>query len=135
MVARAGRLMPRRARTIRLVPTWRAPVLPAETKASPLPSLSIFRPTTMVESFFWRTARAGSSHISMFSVQLTSSMPSREMWLSAAVLRISASLPRPTTWTPYSLTACAAPSSGARGALSPPIRSRMIFILSSFLPC
>ena len=128
MVASAGRLMPRRVRTMRLAPTWSAPVLPAETKASPLPSLSIFRPTTMEESFFVRMALAGSSHISMASVQFTSSMPSREMLLSAAVLRTRASSPTPMSWTPYSFTAAAAPSSTARGALSPPIISTMIFI-------
>ena len=128
MVASAGRLTPRRVRTMRLAPTWSAPVLPAETKASPLPSLSIFRPTTMEESFFVRMALAGSSHISMTSVQFTSSMPSREMLLSAAVLRTRASSPTPMSWTPYSFTAAAAPSSTARGALSPPIISTMIFI-------
>ena len=132
MVASAGRLMPRRVRTMRLAPTWSAPVLPAETKASPLPSLSIFRPTTMEESFFVRMALAGSSHISMASVQFTSSMPSREMLLSAAVLRTRASSPTPMSWTPYSFTAAAAPSSTAKGALSPPIISTMIFI--GFLP-
>ena len=132
MVASAGRLMPRRVRTMRLAPTWSAPVLPAETKASPLPSLSIFRPTTMEESFFVRMALAGSSHISMTSVQFTSSMPSREMLLSAAVLRTRASSPTPMSWTPYSFTAAAAPSSTARGALSPPIISTIIFI--GFLP-
>ena len=134
MVASAGRLMPRRVRTMRLAPTWSAPVLPAETKASPFPSLSIFRPTTMEESFFVRMALAGSSHISMTSVQFTSSMPSREMLLSAAVLRTRASSPTPMSWTPYSFTAAAAPSSTARGALSPPIISTMIFIgFSPFL--
>ena len=128
MVASAGRLTPRRVRTIRLAPTWSAPVLPAETNASPLPSFSRFRPTTMEESFLVRMALAGSSHISMTSVQLTSSMPSSGMLLSAAVLRTRASSPTPMSWTPYSLTAAAAPSSTASGALSPPIISTMIFI-------
>ena len=88
----------------------------------------------MEESFFVRMALAGSSHISMTSVQFTSSMPSREMLLSAAVLRTRASSPTPMSWTPYSFTAAAAPSSTARGALSPPIISTMIFIgFSPFL--
>ena len=47
-------------------------------------------------------------------------------------VRTRASSPTPTTVTPYSFTACAAPSSTARGALSPPIMSTIIFI--AFLP-
>ena len=74
MVASAGRLTPFTVRTIRLVPTCSAPVEPAETKASPLPSASSFRPTTMLESFLVRTALAGSSHISITSVVFTISM-------------------------------------------------------------
>ena len=130
MVARAGRFTPRRVRTMRLAPTCSAPVLPAETKASPLPSFSRFRPTTMEESFLLRMALAGSSHMSMTSVQFTSSMPSSGMLLSAAVFRTSSSLPTPRICTPYSFTACAVPSSTASGALSPPIMSTMIFIVA-----
>ena len=83
----------------------------------------------MVESFFWRTARAGSSHISMFSVQLTSSMPSREMWLSAAVLRIKRLAAQAHDLDAVLLDGLCGPFQRGQGALSPPIRSRMIFIL------
>ena len=82
----------------------------------------------MEESFLLRMALAGSSHMSIVSVQFTSSMPSSGMLCSAAVLRTSSSLPTPMSETPYSFTAAAAPSSTARGALSPPIMSTMIFI-------
>ena len=115
----------------RVAPDSRAPVEPAETKASPSPSLSKFRPTVREESFFLRKAVAGSSHISTTSLAWVTATPAGRslMPLAARVLRMSS--PRPTRMisTPYSLLAWMAPITGAWGALSPPIASTMIFML------
>ena len=131
-VARAGRFTPLMVRTMRLAPTCSAPVLPAETKASPLPSASIRRPTTMLESFLVRMALAGSSHISMVWVVFTiSKCSSSAMFCLAALARMISSLPTRTSvrLSRFSATACAAPFTISSGALSPPMASRMIFML------
>lgn len=49
-VPKAGRLIPLSRLTMRVPPTTNAPVLPAERKASPFPSLSILRPIAIEES-------------------------------------------------------------------------------------
>ena len=67
--------MPRMRLTMRVAPVSRAPVLPAETMASALPSRSMVSPTPMEVSFFRRNTVAGSSHISTVSVVWTISMP------------------------------------------------------------
>ena len=137
-VASAGRLTPFTVRTMRLAPTCSAPVEPAETKASPLPSASIRRPTTMLESFLARTALAGSSHISMISVALTISMFFRPRLFSLAQAAIFSASPTAmiSTSGQYAATAAAAPFRISAGALSPPMASRMIFMaVAPFLSC
>jgi hypothetical protein len=88
----------------RVAPDSRAPVDPAETKASPVPSFSRFSPTVREESFFFRKAVAGSSHISTTSLAwLTATPEGRSLIpLSARVLRISSPLPTRMMSTPYS---------------------------------
>ena len=71
----AARRMPRMRFTVSVAPVSSAPVLPAETTASPLPSLSRFSATAMEESFFLRVAVLGSSSIEMTSRASTISMP------------------------------------------------------------
>ena len=73
--ARAARRMPRMRLTSRVAAASRAPVEPAETKASPLPSLSRLSPTVREESFFSRKAVAGLSHISTTSLAWAISTP------------------------------------------------------------
>ena len=128
-VASAGRLTPFTVRTMRLAPTCSAPVEPADTKASPFPSASIRRPTTMLESFFARTALAGSSHISMVSVAFTISMFFISMPFSFTQAAIFSASPTARISTSgQSAVAAAAPFKIAAGALSPPMASRMIFM-------
>ena len=131
----AARRMPRTRLTSSVAPESSAPVLPAEIKASPSPARSICSPTVMDESFFRRQARAGSSHISMVSVQWRIVTPSGSVSPHcAAACRISSSRPVSTMSTPKSRWACRAPLTISSGALSPPMASRMILIRTQLLP-
>ncbi len=67
--------MPRMRLTSRVPALSSAPVLPAETKASPSPFFSMVSPTVIEESFFTLKAVAGSSCMSMTSVALTMDAP------------------------------------------------------------
>ncbi len=49
----------------KVAPTVIAPVFPAETKASPFPSLSSLKPTPILESAFSLSTALASSHISI----------------------------------------------------------------------
>ena len=60
--------------TMRVAPVSSAPVLPADTTASPLPSLSRLSATAMEESFFRRVAVLGSSSMEMTSLASTISI-------------------------------------------------------------
>ena len=115
----------------RVAPDSSAPVDPAETKASPSPSLRRFSPTVREESFFFRKAVAGSSHTSTTSLAWVTATPAGRslMPLPASTLRISSPLPTRMMSTPYSLLAWMAPITGAWGALSPPMASTMIFMV------
>ena len=62
--AMAARRMPLIRFTKSVAPDSSAPVDPADTKASPSPLFSRFRPTVREESFFSLKAVAGLSHIS-----------------------------------------------------------------------
>ena len=135
-VASAGRLTPFTVRTMRLAPTCSAPVEPAETKASPLPSASMRRPTTMLESFLARTALAGSSHISMTSVAFTISMFFISMAFSFTQAAIFSASPTARISTSgQAAVAATAPFRISAGALSPPMASRMIFMAVTPFPC
>ena len=116
--------------TTRVAPASRAPVDPAETKASPSPSRSIRRPTVREESFFRLKAVAGSSEISTTSDASRISTPAGRVFPPAAstARRTSAVLPTRITSVPYCSWASSAPWTTARGALSPPMASTMIFI-------
>ena len=138
--ASAARRMPLIRFATRVAPDSSAPVEPAETKASPSPAFSRFSPTVSEESFFFRKAVAGSSHISTTSLAWDTATPAGRslMPLSARTLRMSSPLPTRMISTPYSLLAWMAPITGASGALSPPMASTMIFIefpLSSVRKC
>jgi len=64
-LARAGLSIPWILPSMKRPPARSAPVLPADTKRSPSPSLTISRPLTMEESFFERIAFTGASFIDM----------------------------------------------------------------------
>ena len=132
--AKAARRMPRMRPTVRVAPESRAPVLPAETKASPSPAFSIRRPTVMEESGLSRKARAGLSSMVITSWVCTISMPLGRLLRPSCSrqARMSGSLPVRTTSTPSCSAAWMAPSTGARGALSPPMASKMIFMSVPF---
>lgn len=79
--------------TKKVAPMIRAPVLPAETKASPFPSASRRRPTAMEQPLCSLRMLLGSSSIVMTSEASTISIPSSGTAFSAATRRISASFP------------------------------------------
>ena len=107
--------MPRMRLTTRVAPDSSAPVDPAETKASPSPLFSRFRPTVREESFFSRKAVAGLSHISTTSLAWAISTPagSSLMPLSSRTFRMVSPRPTRITPTPYSRLASTAPITGA----------------------
>ena len=63
MLANAGLSIPGILPSIKRPPASNAPVLPAETKISPYPLLTIFIPFTIEESFFDLTALTGASSL------------------------------------------------------------------------
>ena len=73
--AMAARRMPRMRLTMRVAPVRSAPVEPAETTASPLPSRRRFRATVMEESFLRLVAVLGSS--SMVTTSRASTISTR----------------------------------------------------------
>ena len=130
----AARRMPQMRLTIRVAADRSAPVEPAETKASASPSLSFCRPTVMEESFFSLKARAGLSSMVMTWEAGRISMPlGTSLWPSfSRQAMISWGLPERITSTPRVSAALTAPSTGASGALSPPMASRIILISFPF---
>ena len=126
----AARRRPRIRLTTKVAPASSAPVEPAETKASPWPSLRRFRPTVREESFFTLKAVAGSSQISTTSLASRISTPlGRVVSPQASThLRMSAARPTSKMSTPKVLWASNAPWTTAAGALSPPMASTMIFM-------
>lgn len=127
----AARLTPGSRLAISVAPVSRAPVEPALTSASPSPAASSRSATTIDESFLCRTAEVGSSHISMVSAACFTVMPAISMPFSRAQAPIFSSSPTAMISTPSSFTAAAAPSNSSFGALSPPMASKMIFMLPS----
>ena len=128
--AMAARRMPRTRLTSSVAAESRAPVLPALTKASPLPSFRRLSPTVREESFFSRKAVAGLSQISTTSEAWAISSPAGSSLspISSSTRRISSPRPTSTTSTPCSRTAASAPLTLEAGALSPPMASTIIFI-------
>ena len=112
-------------------PTRTAPVLPADTNASHVPSLTIFIPFTIEESFLERIAATGGSAVSITSVAFTISTCSCGNVYFASSVRMTSSLPtRNTLIFLLSITASAAPFITSVGALSPPIASTATLIHS-----
>ena len=111
--------MPGMRLAVSVAPVSSAPVLPADTTASPSPLRSIFSATDMDESFLRRVAVLGSSSIVIIS--RASTMSARASPLRSG--SIFSLWPISVTSTPSSLAALSAPSTGACGALSPPIAS------------
>ena len=128
-----ARRMPRMRLTTRVAPASRAPVDPAETKASPSPFFKRFSPTVREESFFFLKAVAGSSEISTTSEASRISMPAGSVFSPQASTARRISSPRPTRRmsTPWAFFASRAPRTAASGALSPPMASKMIFMAGS----
>ena len=109
--------MPRMRLTMRVAALKSAPVLPAETKASPWPSRSMVRPTVMEESGLFRNALAGSSCMSMTSVAFTTL--TRLGRAPPAAARTSASRPtRIISSSGRALTAARAPATISCGAFT-----------------
>ena len=133
--ASAARRMPRMRLMSRVAAESSAPVEPAETKASPFLALSRFRPTVMEESGLSLKARAGLSSMVMTSLAGAISTPWGRSVLPSLFRqsRMTASGPVKIISTPKSSAARRAPSTGARGALSPPMASTIIFISFAFL--
>ncbi len=130
--ASAARRRPRMRLTRSVAPASSAPVLPAQTKPSALPSRSRVSPTVREESFFCLKAVAGSSQISTTSDASAISTPAGSALQPhcCAAFRISALRPARMMSAPYFSCAISAPFTGARGAKSPPIASTMIFMRS-----
>ena len=122
--ARAARRIPCMRLTVSVAPVSSAPVLPAETTASPFPSLSIVSATAIDESFLRRVAVLGSSSMVITSLAFTTSI-SPQPSASRQALTLS-SMPTSVTSTPSSLFALTAPFTISSGALSPPIASMII---------
>ena len=99
--ARGGLSTPLLLPTSTCPPTRTAPVLPDETKASASCFLTIFKPTTIDESFFF-----GYPEYFASSLSITSCFPVRITFMSC-----------------LSVTASTAALTGSAGALSPPIAS------------
>ena len=131
----AARRMPRMRLVIRVAPASKAPVDPAETRASALPSRSRVRPTPMEVSFLCRNTLEGSSHISTVSVVWTISIPRGMVsWPQSRSARRMASVsPVSSTSTPQCSMPSRAPFTISSGALSPPMASMMIFIVQNLL--
>ena len=126
----AARRMPRTRLTISVAAERSAPVEPALTNASPCPSASIRRPTTMDDSFRVLTTDAGSSCISTTSSACAISTPCGSVSIPCRLRHARICSPRPTstTCTPSFSAASSAPSAAASGERSPPIASTTIRI-------
>ncbi len=125
----AGRRTPRIRPTIKSPAANSAPVLPIAKRASPPPSRSSLAATTIEASLRLLTAIAGSSWLLITSFASTIFiLPSGyECFASSSLIRSGF----PTSMISSSsivLTALAAASTGAHGALSPPIASMINFI-------
>ena len=129
--ASAARRIPWMRFTVSVAPVRSAPVLPAETTASPSPSLSIRSATAMEESFFRLVAVLGSS--SMVTVSLASTISTETRSSSSRQARIASFCPTSVMSTPSSFFALRAPLTISCGALSPPIASTMIFNVENLL--
>ena len=116
--ARAARRMPGMRLAVSVAPVSRAPVLPADTTASPSPARSILSATAMLESFLRRVAVLGSS-----SMVMTSRASTMSAFASPTRGSILSFWPMSVTSTPSSLAALSAPRTGELGALSPPMAS------------
>ncbi len=99
-----------------------APVLPAPTIASARPSRTASAARTIDESFFARTAAAGSSSIAMISAASSSSTRAGAR-PSGRWVRTASAGPTSSTSTSQASTARSAPATIAAGARSPPIAS------------
>ena len=124
-------LMPLIRLTMKVAPMTSAPVLPADTKASPLPSESRLSPRAIEEFLPDFIISFGSSCISKTSSVWTISMPLRLRPFSAAHFFIFSSLPVSMMLTPSSRTALSQPFITSRGALSPPKASTIILEANS----
>ena len=117
--------------TINVAPTTSAPVEPAETKASPSTSASIFMPTAIEQSFLPLITSVGSSHISITVSACLICKAVISSPFSCAHFFIFSSSPTRVTSTPKSFCASIEPFMTSRGALSPPKASITMFITFS----
>ena len=119
-VPMAGRFTPLMRLTMRVPPTTRAPVLPAETKASPSPSASICRPRAMLLSLYCFIIAVGSASMGITSGASAILIPSSEIPNFAAFSRSFS--PSPVSMISHFQRSAAMrhPCNTASGALSPP---------------
>jgi hypothetical protein len=122
----AGLIIPFILFTIRVPPASTAPVLPADIKASPFPSLRSPSPTTRDESFFFLSASVGDSSLVITWAASTISKPSKGVPCSFNTSSIRSLIPTRVMLQPYSSAAMTAPFTTSFGALSPPIASIII---------
>ena len=118
--------------TKRVPPTTIAPVEPAETKASALPSVSSLKATAIEQFLCALTMEVGSSCIEITSSLCTIlSSPENLMPLSEMHFSMVSLSPVRVISTPYSAEAAAAPFIISSGALSPPKASITILIFKT----
>ena len=139
-VAIAGRCTPLMRPRLRIALVATAPELPAETNASARPSFTRRIATLIEQSFFLRTAVTGLSSISATSgAWMTSSVP---FFVAAATslgyLASSASIcsltpTRKTLTSSRPAAASTPPRTISPGALSPPIASRAMRVITPYL--
>ncbi len=129
----AGLSIPLILPTRRVPPLNNAPVLPADTIASALPSLTAYKALTIEESFLRLIAKTGLSSFDIMSSALMSSILLKFDVFFSNILLISISFPESIIPRLYSSLACILPIITASGALSPPMASIAIFIFTSIL--
>ena len=127
MLAMHGLSIPSSFPSIILDATTIAPVFPAETNKSPLPPLSIERPTTSEESGFFLTVLTGLSSFVITSFALTTVTCSGLYLYFERSSFIRSSFPTIHMSCLISSEASTAPLTISSGALSPPIPSSIIF--------
>ena len=132
-VAIAGRSMPGKRPSLRTQQATEAPVFPAETNASASPSLTNLTAIAMEESFLPRIAAVGGSSIVTTSLVWTMENLERSTWYlsSSDCMRDSSPTSLNETSAGISSRAWMAPEIISCGALSPPIASSAMIILTS----
>lgn len=114
----------------------RAPVFPALTQASAIPSLTRFRATRMEESFLLRNALDGASSIITvwLACRVFSLSTGTAEWRSSSAVMDASSPTRIICRSGYPVNACKAAGTTTAQPTSPPIASSAI-VTGLFMPC